>query len=171
MAVRRHTKTSTIQSIRLKFRSFIRGHSCPHFFRQMTKIILGIFWLTFAATGVAASDHSQKMSWIEFKNHFITEICSSKPKRMKAVLQELGSFTVANQDSKIIKKRTQWATDLISGIQTKNFRCSKGGKTYLKRGDKFLNPALMVEIKIGDEKPLVKFFVQKLNTRLFSLEY
>ena len=68
------------------------------------------------------------------------------------MLQELGSFTVANQDSKIIKKRTQWATDLISGIQTKNFRCSKGGKTYLKRGDKFLDPALMVEIKIGDEK-------------------
>ena len=118
----------------------------------MTKITFGIFWLTLADTGAAASDHSQKMSWIEFRNHFITEICSSKPKRMKAVLQELGSFTVANQDSKVIKKRTQWATDLISGIQTKRFRCSKGGKTYLKRGDKFLDPASMAEIKIGDEK-------------------
>ncbi len=130
----------------------IRGHSSPHFFREMTKIILGIFWLTFAHTSVAASDHSQKMSWIEFRNHFITEICSSKPKRMKAVLQELGSFTVANQDSKVIADRTQWATDLISGIQKKRFRCSKDGKTYLKRGDKFLDPVTMAEIQIGDAK-------------------
>ena len=29
----------------------------------------------------------------------------------------------------------------------------------------------MLKIKIGDEKPMIKFFVQKLNTSLFSLEY
>ena len=118
----------------------------------MAKVILSISWLAFADTSAAAYDHSKKMSWVEFKNHFITEICSSKPKRMKAVLQELGSFTVANEDSTVIRERTQWATDLISGIQKKRFRCSKNGNTYLKRGDKFLDPVSMAEIKIGDAK-------------------
>ena len=118
----------------------------------MAKVILSISSLAFADTSAVAYDHSKKMSWVEFKNHFITEICSSKPKRMKAVLQELGSFTVANEDSTVIRERTQWATDLISGIQKKRFRCSKNGNTYLKRGDKFLDPVSMAEIKIGDAK-------------------
>ena len=128
-----------------------RGQNSPLFFQKYQTIIVCLFGLVLVSANAFSADQTYT-SETESKARFLTEICSSKPKRMKVALQDIATFTVSKSDMDSVVARTRWGIEVIAGIQEKRFRCSKEDGQYLMIGDQYLDPISLEKIEVGGAK-------------------